>query len=113
MDMLLLGDRIVNLEHLTQAQFTPGYAGGEPMEDDPDTLSSPRPAELTLTLTSVRPHRDFDYYGNFVGMAATADDVEVSGALAEQAWAWLKGKALGGNGEMAQALAFKFKEAQP
>lgn len=85
--MLRLENTVVNLHQVTQAKFTDAYAGGEPVDEDPDRLSSPRPAELALTLTSVHMNWDSQGYNEVHYIAASESDVvTVRGEQAERAW---------------------------
>jgi len=108
--LMLLENQIVNLEHVTKAEFTPAYAGGEENDELPGELTKPRKAKLELTLTSVHlDAKEYDYSEFHVGAASESDVVTLLGELAESAWVWLKSRALGGYGEIDRANSFAWK----
>lgn len=109
-NLMRLDNIIVNLNHVTQVEFTPAYPGGDPNEEHPGQLTRPRPAVLTLTLTSVQlDTKEYDYTHFTAVGASTAECVKVKGELAERAWAWLSGHADGW--EMVNYFRFAAKEA--
>lgn len=103
--LLHLGDCIVNLAHVVRADFDEEVPGGTYFDEDygKELERHTRPATLTITLVSVEPDIQYDYEGNYIGVAIKSEIKKVTGPLAVRAWGYL--------GQ--QCDAFGFSEVTP
>ena len=93
-NLLYLGDRIVNLAQVVSAKYDAPKPGGEDRYDEESGqtyTSQPQRARLALTLTAVELETHIDDFssGYYVAAASSSQVVAVFGEQAERAWDYL------------------------
>lgn len=79
-----IGNRIINLDHVISAEFTPATPAGE--DDGEGKPYGPLPARLTVTTTEMYVNREFTYDGDLSSAASASRDYEFKGEKAERFW---------------------------
>lgn len=77
----LIGNRIINLDHVISAEYTPAAPAGEDEDGDFDAL----PARLTVTTTELYVDKTFDM-GDISAAASASRSYAFKGEKAERFW---------------------------
>lgn len=85
-------NRIINLDHVTDANFEPAYLDEYDSDDEFDETGKPKhykhmqAASLTITLISTELEVKDGYDGAVEGVAATSRVINFKGEVAENFW---------------------------
>lgn len=78
----LIGNRIINLDHVIRAEYTPA----EPAGEDEEGPYAAQPARLMVTTTELYVDKDYAYDGDLSSAASASRDYAFKGEKAERFW---------------------------
>ena len=94
--LIASANRIVNLDHVTDAKFSPArdytYEDDECQDEHGNAITVPAhdDAWLNLTMTSVEEKIISGYDGEFHGVVSVSREIRVYGAEAEALWDFMR-----------------------
>lgn len=84
MNLLRIGNRIVNLDHVVDVIYTPDNS----FDDDGIRVSIP--SKITLTTNAMQENMVTGYDGEFRGVGQVSETISFDGRAADKAWEWFK-----------------------